>query len=90
VVGGCGQLHGSVHMASPPSPYPVILTAPLQKKYNKLRGLRISTENRDFSVFLRKKFLSLHEASKHVLTVWIFNTMIYRKLFYLSKTGLCM
>jgi hypothetical protein len=48
-----------------------------------------STKNRDFSIFLNKKFVRVEEALEHVFTIWIFNPRIFHMLFLLSKNGLC-
>jgi hypothetical protein len=50
------------------------------KFYQKLR----------FWFFLGKKLSCVEETSKHVHTIWIFNTRIFHMPFSMSKNGLCM
>jgi hypothetical protein len=49
-----------------------------------------SAKNRDFSIFIKTKFVRVEEALEHLSTVRIFNPRIFHMLFLLPKNGLCM
>jgi hypothetical protein len=41
-------------------------------------------------IFFKKKLPCVEGTSKHVHTIWIFNTRIFHTRFSMSKNGLCM